>query len=88
VVKLSLNNENIPYTYMQSSVNRNISKTEEGNPTVLLHTSFRKMENSLGYNETELPLPEQIVELLGKLYNIYYAITYSNIKPVCSYCFV
>jgi len=52
-----------------SSVNRNRYKREEGDPTVLLHTLLKDIGNSLGYDETDLPSPEQIVELLGKLYN-------------------
>jgi len=69
--ELHLTNESVRYTYMQSSANKNRSKTVDGDPTVLLPTSFRKMKSSLGYNETELSLPEQIVELLGKVYKIY-----------------
>jgi len=63
---------------MGSSANRNKSKTEEGDTTVLLNTSFKNLESSLGYDDTELPLPEQIVELLGKLYNIYYQLLCIN----------
>jgi len=77
--ELHLNNESAPYTYTQSSGNyRNSSKTEEGDPTVLLHTSFKNLESSLGYDDTELPLPEQIVELLGKVYNNCYVILCIN----------
>jgi len=69
--ELHLTNDNVRYTYTQSSANRNSSKTEEVDSTVLHPTSFKNMKSFLGYDDTELPLPEQIVELLGKLNNIY-----------------
>jgi len=63
-----------------SSANRNRSQTEEGDLTVLLHTSFKNLESSLGYDDTELPLPEQIVELLGRICNVYYVILHALIS--------
>jgi len=74
--ELHLTNQSVRYT--QSSSNRSGSETGEGGPTVLLHTSFKNLESFLGYDDTELPLPEQIVELLGKLYNMYYLLLCIN----------
>jgi len=64
--ELHLTDESVRYTYTQSSANKKESKTEEEGSTVLLHTSFRKMENFLGYNEAMMT---QSCLYLSKLLN-------------------